>query len=105
MSLHRFNDAATARAVDRVAQELASPFAQVGPALEVFLPAVGDEAAVEHGLGCIPDGYLLLLTVGGTVQAARPDAWTETTAYLVADANNVRVRLMFVQCRKEIRNG
>jgi hypothetical protein len=105
MSLDRFVPAPTARAVDRLEQSLVTAFEIWGAPVEVFLAVAGDEAAVEHGLGRVPDGYLPILVVGGNVQASRPHAWTETTAYLVADANATRAIVVFVTCRKEIRNG
>lgn len=106
MSLPRFTDRATARAIDRTEQPwLEHGIERWGPPVEVFLVAAGDEAAVEHGLGRIPHGYVPVLVVGGNVQASRPQAWTETVAYLVADTANTRAIVLFVALRKEIRNA
>lgn len=106
MSLDRFADVSTARAADRVDQQIAEgAIERWGRPLEVFNTTAGAEIAVEHGLGEIPDGFFVILALAGQVRASRYHAWTTTTAYLVADTNNTRARVIFVTCRKDIANG
>lgn len=105
MSLDRFADPGAARAVDQASQVLESAIEQWGPPIECLLPVSGTPAAVEHGLGRIPDGAVVLLALGGNVRAASITSWTTDTAFLVADANNTRARIIFVKVRKEFINA
>lgn len=105
MSLDRFTDPDVARAADTLEQRLMTPIEKWGPPLEVLLPVAGTAGAVEHGLGEIPDGLLVLLVLGGNVRAHNYTRWTTTTAWLVADANNTRARVCFITTRKDVSNG
>lgn len=100
----RFLERRAGEAIDRARQELATPILDYGPVVEVLLEVAGTPAAVTHGLGRIPDGYLPVLEIGGNVQAYAFTTWTTDLAWLVASANNTRARVTFVAVR-EVRNG
>ena len=105
MSLDRFTDRPTAVATDRVAKDLAGAITRWGEPVEVYLPIAGDEAQVEHGLGELPHGVLVILSIGGNVRSSSPHLWTPTSARLVADANAVRAVVIFITCRKDVPNA
>lgn len=104
MSLDRSIPQETARAIDGVRQELSSRIRLEGPVVEVFFAAAGDAAAIAHGLGRVPDGYVVLMTIGGHVAATRVTEWTADLVWLVADADNTRARVYFVAV-DEVRNA
>jgi hypothetical protein len=104
MGLERFTPQGTAEAIERTRQELVSPIVKYGPVVEVLCAVAGDPAAIAHGLGRVPDGYLVLRSIGGHVSDAQITAWTSELAWVVADTNNTRARLMFV-ATEEVRNA
>jgi hypothetical protein len=104
MARDRFAPREASEAADRVRRDLASPVRAFGPVLEVLCPVAGAAVAVFHQLGRRPDGYHVLLLLGGQVSAIAMTAWNESTAYLVADTDNTRVRVMFVAVQ-EVQNG
>lgn len=105
MSLERFTDPGTARATDRVVDAVVTAIDTWGDPIEVLLPVSGTRVTVAHGLGRIPDGVLVLLSLGGNVRATDYSRWTTTAATLVADANNTRARVIFVTTRKAALHG
>lgn len=77
------------------------PWSDWSTPLEIVFPSSGVELDVEHGMGAVPIGVLVLAAEGGNVQCSRVAAWTETLAFLVADAANTRARVMFVRTVEE----
>lgn len=104
MPLDRSLPREVSKADDRLRRELATPVRAFGPVLEVLGVNAGDPMAIAHGLGRVPDGYLVLMTIGGQVQATQVTGWTDQLAYLVADTDNTRARVVFVAV-EEVRNA
>jgi hypothetical protein len=100
----RFLERETANAIDRVRRELATAFTAFGPVVEVFCAVAGNRAAVSHGLGRVPDGYLVVLELGGQVLGVDVTQWTTELAFVVSTQNNTRARLTFVVAQ-EVRNA
>lgn len=73
-----------------------------GPALEVKFPAALTRRDVAHGLGVVPDGYLLARQVGGFVRAIDVHLWTADRAYLEADTAGTRAVVMFFTFREGV---
>ena len=86
----------TAAALDRMRAQDTSPILLAGPVLEIAFPAAATRRDVQHGLGTIPTGFVVLATQGGNVQSFDLANWTSELAFLSADAANTRVRGYFV---------
>jgi hypothetical protein len=104
MAVNRSVPREVAQADERLRRELATPFRAFGPVLEVLCAGAGDPVAIAHGVGGVPDGLLVLMAIGGQVQATSVTGWTDQLAYLVADTDNTRVRVVFVAV-EEVRNA
>lgn len=102
----RFAGRESAEATDRVRQEMKALTAvdQCSASFDVLCQVAGDAVAIRHGLGRVPDGYLIFLEVGGHVMATRVLEWTTDLAFVVADTDNTRVRLAFVAL-KDLRHA
>ena len=92
----RYIPAESATALDRLRSENRSPVLLYSPVYEIDFPAAGARRDVQHGMGTIPTGFLVLATQGGNVQAYDLANWTIDLAFLSADAANTRVRGVFV---------
>jgi hypothetical protein len=103
--MDRHLDAGVSAALDQVRRELAPATSLVGPVQEVYLPAAGTAVPVAHEIGAIPDGYQIWLAYGGNVRAAQVEDWTDTLAFLVADANHTRARVSFVTITEGVQRG
>lgn len=69
-----------------------------GPVLELLFDSATNRRDVEHRLGVIPDGYIVVLeSLGGHVTAVDVSEWDDTIAYLMADTAGMRARLYFVE--------
>jgi hypothetical protein len=93
----RFSTVAVDETVTRAGADAARPpILLAGPVLEVAFPGAGVRD-VAHGLEVVPNGVVVLLEVGGNVQAAQVEQWTTDLAWLIATAVNTRARLYFVR--------
>lgn len=93
-------DQATQVALDTAQREAVGlPYGTVGPVLDVFFAAT-DVRDIAHGLGVIPDGYHVLLAVGGTVLAADVHRWTDRVCWLQASDANTRIRVVFFKLQE-----
>jgi hypothetical protein len=86
----------TAAALDRLRAQDTSPVLIFGRVLEIAFPASATRRDVQHGLGVIPTGFVVIATQGGNVQSFDLANWTAELAFLSADAANTRVRGYFV---------
>lgn len=82
-----------------------SPWARYSAPFVEEIPVAGVPHEFAHGLGEVPDGYLVLFTVGGTVQATNPVTWTDQVASLIASDANTTVKVIWITTREEPRNG
>lgn len=78
-----------------------APWARYSAPLTVHFPAADTPREIAHELQQVPDGYLVILSVGGTVQAENPINWTDQLAVLRASQNNTVARVIFVTTREE----
>ncbi len=84
-----------ADAIDRARANDRTPFQAFGPVMEVNFPSAGLERDLVHGLGAIPTGVLVVASEGGHVQVSRLAEWPNELAFLRADADNTRARVVF----------
>lgn len=95
MSRQRFvEDASVNDALVDLESRLRPFWATLGPALEVTCAAAGASRQVLHGLGAVPDGYLVHLATGA-LYAVTPERWTEDLAFLTAPVANTFARVQF----------
>jgi len=81
------------------------PLAAVGPVLQVTFPAANTRRDIPHGLGVVPDGYLVVLQNGGVIIATDVHLWTTEAAWLQASAANTIARVVFFALQEgDIRN-
>lgn len=94
-------DQATAVALEALLSEIVGlPYAVMGPVLEIEFPVATTNRDIAHGLGAIPDGYHVLLSSGGVVQAADVHVWTDRVCWFQASANYTRARIVFFTLQK-----
>jgi len=97
--------AAPGIAVDAVRSRFAPvplPIAAVGPVHELVFPVANVARDIPHGLGVVPDGYFIILQSGGVVQAVNVVNWTTQTAWLQANTNNTRLRVLFYRLQEGV---
>lgn len=92
----RYLERPASEGIGRLRAEIDDVYRQRGPILEVLFAASGVARDVQHGLGAVPSGYVVLLELGGHVRASSITDWTTDLAFLQADAANTRARLFFV---------
>lgn len=92
----RYLDRPESEAIGRLKAQIDDVYTQRGPVLEVLFPASGVARDIQHGLGVVPTGYVILLELGGQVRASSITSWSKDLAFLQADAANTRARLFFV---------
>lgn len=86
----------TEEAIGRLEDGLPEPFLDRSPVYEVTFPAANTARDVQHGMGVIPTGVIVLVAVGGNVRCSDLTRWTGELAFLQADAANTRARVYFV---------
>lgn len=101
----RFVDPAVAEVLHRQEGRPPAPWARYSAPIDVHFPAADTPREVAHGLGEVPDGYLVLWALVGDVNAENLTTWTDELAFLRADAANTRARIIFVTTREEPRDG
>lgn len=101
----RFVDPAVAEVLHREERRPAAPWAQYSAPIDVHFPGASTARGVAHGLGTVPDGYLVLFSLGGEVHAANPITWTDQLAFLIASDANTVARVIFVTTREEPSDG
>lgn len=95
-------DQATQIALDTAARDgIGLPYAAVGPVREVFFGTT-DIRDIAHELGVVPDGYHVLLSVGGSVLAADVHRWTDRVCWLQASDANTRIRVVFFKLQERV---
>jgi len=87
-------DQPTRDAVTPVSDRVRIPFAVIGPVLEVDFVTGGDARDIPHGLGAVPDGYMVLLCQGGPVGAVDYSTWTDRVAWMEAPTET-KIRIVF----------
>lgn len=63
---------------------------------EVLFPAANTTRDVQHGMGVIPTGVIVIAAVGGNVRCSDLTTWTTELAFLQADVANTRARIYFI---------
>ena len=76
----------------------------VSRAVSVRFPAANTPRDIVHGLGVVPDGYLIL-RADANVIAVPGRIWTRDLAYLQAGTAGARATLLFVTLREAPRNA
>jgi hypothetical protein len=90
------NAVPTEEAIGRFRDELDDlPLAR-SHVLEVTFPAANTTRDVQHGMGQVPTGVIVIAAVGGNVRCSDLTTWTTDLAFLQADAANTRARLYFI---------
>lgn len=93
-------DADVNDALARLEGELRPPWTYpTAVAVDVTFPAADVPRHVVHGLGAVPDGFLVLLGTG-PVYALTPELWTEEMALVTSPVANTFARLWFLQLRQ-----
>jgi hypothetical protein len=101
--VHRFSDRQTNEAIARTGAAAIDLYSAASDPVWIAFPVNGAAVDIAHGLGAVPDGYVLL-GQDATVTRVRGQAWTRDTAYLQADADDSRALVIFVVCRQAPRN-
>jgi len=78
------------------------PLGVVGPVLEVVFPAANTPRDLAHGLGVVPDGYLVVLQSRGMIYAVDVDRWTTEVAWLQASVAQTRARVLFYRLQEGV---
>jgi len=93
-------DEQTNRGLDSVQRDIAPWWAAYSRPLRVTFPDMNVQRDIEHGLGVIPDGFLVVYADAEI--AAEPGVlWTQDFAYLRAGAVNARAVVVFYTLREE----
>lgn len=64
-----------------------------------FASATGAMRQVAHGLGVVPDGFLIVQATGA-IASVTPDKWTSDVALLSAPVQDTRAVLIFFTLRE-----
>jgi hypothetical protein len=92
----RYLDQQVGEALGRLRGELEDlPLAR-SRVLEVFFPVANTTRDVQHGMGLIPTGVIVIAAVAGAVRCVDLTTWTAELAFLQDDAANTRARLYFI---------
>lgn len=82
---------------------LTTPFRYLGRPLSMFFALANTQTEVQHELGEVPDGYLVV-NADANVKRAPGKQWTKTLAYLQVDMANSSVVLCFGMFREGAKN-
>jgi hypothetical protein len=97
----RFVDQDTAEALKRQQGEFRPFWRDYSRPVRVFFPAANVTRQVAHGLGTVPDGFLVVLSTVGRVIGVTPELWTNDLALLSGNLANTRAVLIFFTLREE----
>jgi hypothetical protein len=92
----RYLDRPAAAALDRLRAGSATPYLDRSVVFDIGFVAANKARDVQHGMGAIPTGFVVLAVQGGNVQCATLASWTPSLAFLIADTAGTRVRGYFV---------
>lgn len=92
----RYIDPLTETAIGRLRDQLLDRIVR-SPVYEVSFAAANTPRDVQHGLGVIPTGFIVILSVGGgRIDGVNMPLWTPDLAFLQSNTANVRARLYFL---------
>lgn len=86
----------TEEAIGRLRDGLLDLYMARSPVLDILFTAANTARDVQHGLGAIPTGFLVLGSENGVVRASGIVGWTAEIASLKADTANTRARVVFL---------
>lgn len=69
--------------------------------IRIRFPAASVSRDVRHGLGVVPDGYILV-QADALIHAAPGVPWTPEVAYLQTDQADARATVIFYTLRQEV---
>ena len=86
----------TEEAIGRLRDDIPVPYLDRSKTFDVLFTAANTPRDVQHGMGQIPTGVIVIAAVGGNVRCSDLTTWTADLAFLQADAANTRARLYFI---------
>lgn len=72
----------------------AAPWRALGPAVTMLFPLANTPVEVRHGLGQVPDGYMVIIA-DAAIKRVPGKVWDVTLAYVQADMANATATLVF----------